>query len=161
MKKNKNIIFIGGIHGVGKGTICENIADNNNVIHLSASKILKWKDISSTHNKLVNDLDSTQKRLINGLNSVIIEKNIYLLDGHYCLINSKGILEKIAEKTFELIDPQIIAIVIEEVEKIHERLIIRDGVNYSIPFLRDFQNMEINYAGQTHTLMSRTFNKYF
>jgi len=39
---NKEIIFIGGIHGVGKGTLCKRIASDLNIIHLSASEVLKW-----------------------------------------------------------------------------------------------------------------------
>ena len=39
--KMKNIIFIGGIHGVGKGTLCEKVCNDLNIRHLSASEVLK------------------------------------------------------------------------------------------------------------------------
>ena len=41
MELMKNIIFIGGIHGVGKGTIRKQIALKNDIVQLTASKILK------------------------------------------------------------------------------------------------------------------------
>ena len=52
----KNIIFIGGVHGVGKGNICQNIKLNLNIIHLTASEVLNWKDISDIENKFVQDI---------------------------------------------------------------------------------------------------------
>lgn len=36
-----DIIFIGGIHGVGKGTLCKRIESELGIIHLSASEVLK------------------------------------------------------------------------------------------------------------------------
>lgn len=59
-----NIIFIGGIHGVGKGTVCKEIASKTDLVHITASQILKWDEISSSDNKLVNNISSTQERLI-------------------------------------------------------------------------------------------------
>ena len=50
MELMKNIIFIGGIHGVGKGTICKEVVLNTDLIHLTASQILKWEVISDSDN---------------------------------------------------------------------------------------------------------------
>jgi adenylate kinase len=41
-----NIAFIGGIHGVGKSTICQQICDKLNLVYLSASELIKWSDIN-------------------------------------------------------------------------------------------------------------------
>lgn len=37
---NKGIIFIGGVHGVGKGTLCKRLASDLKITHLSASEVL-------------------------------------------------------------------------------------------------------------------------
>lgn len=42
-----NIIFIGGVHGVGKGTICQKIKEKLDFTHLSASEVLKWDDFKN------------------------------------------------------------------------------------------------------------------
>jgi len=55
----KNIIFIGGIHGVGKGTLCEKVCNDLNLLHLSASEVLKWEEISEKENKLVEGFNLT------------------------------------------------------------------------------------------------------
>ena len=142
----KNIIFIGGIHGVGKGTICKKIASRTDLIHITASEILKWNDISLSSNKFVNNIISTQERLINGLKNLIEKDKEYLLDGHFRLLNSNGIPSRINEDTFDQINPKAIAIVIDSVEKIAKRLETRDGKIYDIEVLYEFQQMEIEYA---------------
>ena len=69
-----NIIFIGGIHGVGKGTICKEISLKTGLIHITASQILKWEDISNLDNKRVENIASTQERLMIGLKNLIKNK---------------------------------------------------------------------------------------
>lgn len=142
----ENIIFIGGIHGVGKGTICKEIASKTDLIHITASEILKWNEISSSDNKLVNNISSTQERLINGLKNLIKNDKKYLLDGHFCLLNSNGIPCKIDEDTFDSINPKIISIVIDDIGKIVDRLEKRDNKKYDIKILDELQKMEIEYA---------------
>ena len=97
-------------------------------------------------NKFVNNIISTQERLINGLKNLIEKDKEYLLDGHFCLLNSNGIPSRINEDTFDQINPKAIAIVIDSVEKIAKRLETRDGKIYDIEVLYEFQQMEIEYA---------------
>jgi len=142
----KNIIFIGGIHGVGKGTICKEIALKTDLIHLTASQILKWEKISDSDNKLVKNITSTQDRLMKGLKNLIKKDKKYLLDGHFCLLNSNEVPSKINEKTFDQINPKVIAIVIDDVEEIAKRLEARDGKIYDTNVLNQLQQMETEYA---------------
>ena len=127
------------------------------ITHLSASKVLKWNEISIKEKKLVNSLDTTQNRLIKGLNALIQNTETYLLDGHYCLLNSKSKPEKVSEKTFKIIDPKVMAIVIEDVEIIYERLKQRDGTKYSLSLLDEMQKMEINYAKYLSSKFSKPY----
>ncbi len=146
MGSNKNIIFIGGIHGVGKGTICSDISLNTGLIHLTASQILKWVEISKKDNKLVENITSTQERLINGLNNLIKKDKEYIIDGHFCLLNSNGTPNRIDEDTFDQINPKAIVVVIDDVEKIAKRLEKRDGKIYDFLVLNELQKMEVEYA---------------
>ena len=142
----KNIIFIGGIHGVGKGTICKEIALKTELIHLTASQILKWEEISDSDNKLVKNITSTQDRLIKGLKNLIKKDKKYILDGHFCLLNSNEVPSRIDEETFDQINPKVIAIVIDDVEEIAKRLAVRDSKIYDTKVLNQLQQMEIEYA---------------
>ena len=42
MDIKSNIIFVGGIHGVGKGYICSELTKSYNIRHLVSSEVLQW-----------------------------------------------------------------------------------------------------------------------
>ncbi|WP_439479285.1 ATP-binding protein [Chryseobacterium aquaticum] len=146
INNSKNIIFIGGVHGVGKGHICQIIKSYVNIIHLTASEVLKWRDISATDNKLVQNISETQDLLIVNLEKIVEKDKQYLLDGHYCLLNKNGDSEKVPFKTFENLNLSKIVIVFEDAKTIKQRLEIRDGKKYNLNQITHFQNMEMNYA---------------
>lgn len=141
-----NIIFVGGIHGVGKGTICNRICEVTDFVHLSASEILKWNEISQPGNKNVANIQSTQDSLLEGLKKTLQKNKSYLLDGHFCLFNSEGKVEKVPLEIFERISPKLIAVVTTDVQLIKERLERRDNKSYGFEILKLMQNMEKKYA---------------
>lgn len=142
----KNLIFIGGIHGSGKGIICDEIIKSSNLIHLTASQILKWEELSSQENKEVQNINETQDRLVKNLQSIISNNQRYLLDGHYSLLNKTGVPEKVPLSTFESISPSKLILVVANPEIIVERLKKRDLKNYSTEYISKFQELEIEYA---------------
>ena len=62
------------------------------------------------------------------------------------MLNANGIPCKIDEDTFDSINPKIISIVIDDIEKIVDRLEKRDNKKYDIKILDELQQMEIEYA---------------
>lgn len=143
---NKEIIFVGGIHAVGKGTVCEKITKKFDFEHLSASQVLKWNEISDLKNKKVQDFGTTQDRLLNNLKKIIEPNKSYLLDGHFTLLNSNGDPEKIDESTFVGIKPKSIILLTCEPKVIFERLKKRDNSTYKLNVLEKMQAMEIEHA---------------
>ena len=143
---NRNIIFVGGIHGVGKGTVCEKLTHKFNFEHLSASQVLRWNEISDLKNKKVENFSNTQDRLITNLNKIIKPNRKYLLDGHFTLLNSKGEPEKIDEHTFIGIQPKSIILLTCEPKIIFERLKKRDNSTYKLSVLKKMQEMEVEHA---------------
>lgn len=160
-EKKRNIIFIGGIHGVGKGTICKRISNNKNIAHVSASEVIKWKEINSNNDKRVDDFDRTQSMLLKGIERLKQDSSTLILDGHYCLLNSNNEPEKISEKTFEEIAPKVMAIVIEDEEIIYERLKQRDGTKYSLSLLKKMQKMEIDHAKHLSSKYEKPYVEIF
>ncbi|WP_288243937.1 ATP-binding protein [uncultured Chryseobacterium sp.] len=150
----KNLIFIGGIHGSGKGQICKEVIVKTSLIHLTASDILKWNDISEQNSKKVENIKYTQDRLINNLVKIVNPNAKYLLDGHYCLLNSNNIPERIPIQTFIEINPIKIILVIADSKEIKERLEKRDNKIYELSLIEDFQNLEILYAKEISNTLS-------
>ncbi|MGS2741547.1 ATP-binding protein [Sinomicrobium sp. M5D2P17] len=153
----RNIIFIGGIHGVGKGTLCEELCERFNFQHLSSSEVLKWSEISDKANKRVKNFDSTQNRLINGLRKLIKKDAKYFLDGHFCLLDSKGKPQKISEETFYKIGPIAIIVLTCDIQTIIDRLENRDNQKYNPSLIEDMQNMEVEYAKEVSQKLNVPF----
>lgn len=142
-----NIVFIGGIHGVGKSTICQHICRELNMEYLSASDLLKWEDINDdAKNKKVKDISFTQNRLIAGLSNTIQKGHFYLLDGHYCLLNEKAEVEKISIDVFMQINPKALGLILGDIREIKTRLDLRDNRIYDYGLLEQLQNSELDYA---------------
>lgn len=152
-----NIHFIGGIHGVGKGTICSKVCEQTTLLHLTASELLKWNEISAIDNKKVENIQNTQDRLITGLNNTIKANKSYLLDGHYCLFNTEGIVKKVPLETFEKIAPKSITVVTAKVDLIKQRLEKRDNNKYDFDVLENMQNTEKEYAKEIATHLNIPF----
>lgn len=141
---HSKIIFVGGIHAVGKGTVCEKLTQKFNFKHLSASQVLKWNEISDLKNKKVQDFSTTQDRLLNNLNRIIEPNKKYLLDGHFTLLNSNGEPEKIDESTFVEIQPESIILLTCEPKIIFERLKQRDNSSYKLSILEKCKRWKLN-----------------
>lgn len=142
-----NIAFIGGIHGVGKSTICRQICDELKLEYLSASELIKWKNINEDfQNKKVKNIPATQDRLIIGMTNTIQKNKSYLLDGHYCLLNSENEIVNIPLDTFKSINPISLNIILGDINEIKDRLEKRDNRPYDQKLLSRMQNSELNYA---------------
>lgn len=141
-----NIIFVGGIHGVGKSTICQKICTELGIDYLSASKIIKWEELSNLHNKKVYSISETQTRLINGLIKEIKKDKFYLLDGHYCLLSEQDEVKKIPLITFREINPVLLGVIVNSPMEITERIKLRDNSEYNLEFVEAYQDVEIKYA---------------
>lgn len=142
-----NISFIGGIHGVGKSTVCNTLCTELGIEYLSASQVLKWADINEdAKNKKVENISLTQDRLINGLLNTVKKEHHYLLDGHYCLFDKDGKVARVPFATFEAINPASLHLIIGDVSTIKARIEERDKRTYDYEMLKDMQEQEIAYA---------------
>ena len=141
------IAFIGGIHGVGKSTVCHQICDKIDIEYLSASELIKWAEINTEKlNKKVKCIHETQDRLVIGLNNKIVENKFYLLDGHYSLLDQNNEIVNVPIETFKRINPNSLNIITGKISEIKIRLQNRDKKPYDQDLLRRMQNNELAYA---------------
>jgi adenylate kinase len=158
-KTVRRIAFIGGIHGVGKSTICRRICNELNLEYLLASELLKWREINEdAKNKKVKDISDTQNRLISGLTSAVQKGKNYLLDGHYCLLNSDNEVVNISLETFEKMSLFSLNLILDEISEIKKRLETRDDKSYDYTLLERLQNEEITHAKYLSKTMGITLN---
>lgn len=143
----KQILFAGGIHGVGKSTLCREIAAHFNLNYLSASEVLRWKDLNTDEkNKKVVDIPDTQSRLLRGLEAIVQPGQRYVLDGHFCLFNKEGEVTSIPMETFELIKPFALILVTGDPAQISSALAARDDKSYDAEVLEEMQTHEMSHV---------------
>lgn len=142
----RKIVFVGGIHGVGKSTLCDSICLHSDATHYSASELIsKFGKVNHSTNKLVANINKNQDVLISAVNEYLNE-GVYLLDGHFCLLNQDGNITEVPIATFESLAPVSIIVLFDEPNRIYARLKERDKERYDIESLSSFQNKELAYS---------------
>lgn len=152
------IIFVGGVHGVGKTTLCKSVCTKFDVIHYSASELIKrYSHIEFPLNARVENIDRNQEALINAINEYLSRSIIYLLDGHFCLLNKDGVITKIPLSTFTAISPIAIILLYDDPCNIYFRLQDRDREIYDLDLLLSFQEQELHYSRSVATKINISY----
>lgn len=136
----KNIIFICGVHGVGKGTLSRELSSILGVRAYSASDIIKSNSSYIENSKLVSSSNSNQLALIKGLQTIPDDK--LLLDGHFCLLSNNSDVLDIEYEVFDAIAPQLVIYVYTDAQEISRRLLERDGIAPNVSIISKLQDRE-------------------
>lgn len=143
----KNIIFVGGIHGVGKTTLCKKISSELSIEYFSSSELISKLDSQRVNDdKIAHDIKDNQNILLDAVQQFLYKDRIYLLDGHFCLIDSEHSIKQIPLNTYESLGIKEIILLCNDEEIILKRLKDRDNKEYSLEFIEKFQQNEIDYA---------------
>ncbi len=144
----RSIIFVGGIHGVGKTYLCKSLEESLSFKHYSASQLIKsLKDGQSVSiDKRVANIDGNQQLLLTAISEYIKPDVTAVLDGHFCLLNNKKKIEYIPVEIFSCISPISIIVLHDSIKNIGNKISGRDGVRYNYELLTTFQEKEIEYS---------------
>jgi len=148
------MIFISGIHGVGKSYFCEKVKSCLRIDAYSASTLIsELKSELFKKDKLIADIENNQDYLLAAVKKLDEMEQIFLLDGHLCLLNAQGDVQRISIQTFIDLKPRGIVLLTEDPVVIAERRKTRDGVDHDIGKISAFQNEEVTYAEEISELM--------
>lgn len=151
--KNYNINFIGGIHGVGKTTFCKLLTERIGYLHYSASSLIKeYKNLEK--DKKVDKVNENQDILITAIKNTFNIQNNYILDGHFCLLDTKNQIIEVPFSTFETLNLKKIIVLKDSSCNIHEKLLKRDKINYDIDLIENFQDKELSYSKKIANLLN-------
>lgn len=142
--QSKNIIFVGGIHAVGKSSFtnyARKIAPNIEI--LSCSELLNWEN---PEDKEVDNVMSNQEKLLNALNNVVDIDKPYFVDGHFCLMDRDHNIVPIDFSVIKAMNPRNIFLLVENVDVVHDRLLSRDGKDYDRALLAEMSDKEQELA---------------
>jgi predicted transcriptional regulator/adenylate kinase len=140
------MLFMGGIHGVGKSTICSEIFEGYGYKCVSASSLISAYGRKSDNDKRVDQIDENQSVLLEALNQAKAKNWRLLLDGHFTLINGQGVVEPIDIEVFRAMKPNQLILIKTKPDEIANRLQSRDKKSFTISFLSQFQEAEEAHA---------------
>lgn len=129
------LIFIAGVHGVGKGFLCSLAEKEFEVTHASASNLIKENsNIKFDSTKHTATPDKNQTILLTAISDLKNKSSNILLDGHFSLIDKDGDIKNLKIEVFNKMLLDGVILISEPCEVIIERLLTRDGVatNYNI-----------------------------
>ena len=140
---NYDVVFVAGVHGVGKSTLCGSLGETLGLMHLSAGDVIKSEiKAAQVASKRVKDVTGNQNALLNGLIRVDCT-NTLILDGHFTLLDKDCCITNIEKSVFERINLIGVIVVEDKPEKIRERLMLRDSTDVDVSFIEEHQLCEI------------------
>lgn len=91
------MIFISGIHGVGKTFFCNLVKKETGIETYSASALITQKKHAGfSKDKLISDIGSNQHYLLQAVDELKSSGHNFILDGHFCLLDTYGVISRIA-----------------------------------------------------------------
>jgi len=131
-----NLFFVGGVHGVGKSTLCQQLAGLLNAQHLIASELIRYSpDPDDPTGRAVADIAQNQERLLAALNEIRQPGTDLILDGHFSLLDREGKIVPVPVETFVEIDPVALLVVEAPPPRIRSRLEGREGRPYDLDLI--------------------------
>jgi len=147
--KLHKIIFVAGIHGVGKTSFCSKITCQISAEHVSASTLIKNAGaVSDDGKKRVDDVDKNQDVLIHALGNYQTSREILLLDGHFCVLDKRSNIVTLPQQTFVQIAPSAVIVLQGNTQTVQERMNQRDSYSFDVEFITKFQELERAHAEQ-------------
>lgn len=109
------MIFISGIHAVGKGYFCGLVKKELGIETYSASNLIaNARNAGFSSDKLIADIEEKQQYLLSSVQELRESGTDFILDEHFCIINkSTGNPERISLETFTTLMPEAIVLLTE------------------------------------------------
>jgi adenylate kinase len=143
-----NVIFLAGVHGVGKGFIGAPVAQTIGFTHLTASELIREEKGQATWraDKKTSDLDDNQLALIRAINRRRLTNHNILLDGHFVIRNAQGRLSPLKTQVFKELRLTGVILLTEESDVIASRLATRDKKATNIGEISELTKAELTHA---------------
>ena len=143
-----SIIFLAGVHGVGKGYLGTPAANALGISHFTASQLIREEKGQATWgaDKNTSDLDDNQLALIRAVGQRRLTHKSILLDGHFVLRNDQRVLTPLETKVFEKLHLTGVILLTEESDIIARRLAMRDKGDTDVRAIAELAEAESAHA---------------
>jgi len=143
-----SVIFLAGVHGVGKGFLGTPVANSMGITHLTASQLIREEKGQATwgNDKRTSDLDDNQLALIRAVAHRRLTHPGILLDGHFVLRNAHGVLTPLATTVFKELHLTGVILLTEGAKIIASRLAMRDKGTPDVQAISELAEAELAHA---------------
>ena len=129
---NGSTVFIAGIYGTGKSTLCSALSEKLHIPGFSASDLIS--DINGEQfdaNKAVTDKYINQIILARRVQELNRVNKCIILAGHFCIFNSHDCVDVLPESVYHKLNISCIVLLEAELQTVITNLRHRDGREYS------------------------------
>lgn len=143
------MIFLGGVHGVGKTSICAEVVANFGLKVVGASAIIRAEREypSSDTRTAVSNVGGNQDLLVRGVQRLVADApGRYIMDGHFALRTLAGSIEEIDADVFRAIEVSGLLCLVDDPAAIAQRLAARDGEVHDVISISQLQAAELGSA---------------
>jgi adenylate kinase len=143
------MIFLGGVHGVGKTSMCAGVSERFGLRVISASAIIREERErpSSDSRTAVFNVAGNQGLLVRGVHRIVTDiPERYLLDGHFALRTLAGDIEEIDADVFRAIGVSGLICLVDDPGAIAQRLAARDRAVHDVIAISQLQAAELRSA---------------
>lgn len=149
------VIYVAGVYGIGKNTLCKRISRLINIPFYSAGDMIS-EQIGEKYgkNKKVSNKEHNQDVLIECVNKKLIKNKTLILAGHFCILGNDNKSEELPAYVYEKLGISSIILLETDADIIIEHLKKRDSRNYSRELINDFIIRERKYAMKVSEMLT-------
>jgi adenylate kinase len=144
----KDLVFCGGVHGVGKTALCQALADQMHAVHISAGSLLRLAGLVKPSQHGVLHPGENQAYILAALQHYREQYSgvRIILDGHFCLLIAHHRIQALPCALFKSLRASALLVVVDDPSTISRRLVDRDGTGFNAAFVDRFQRREVARA---------------
>lgn len=131
-----SVMFVAGVYGVGKSTLCNKLSSATGIPAFSAGDLIS--DINGEtygRNKVVKNAKSNQDILISAVDAKLEKCSHFLLAGHFCIVGKDNEVELLPEYVFSKLHLSQIILLEATVLRVAENINGRDHRTYPVQTL--------------------------
>lgn len=143
------VVFVGGVHGVGKSSMCSDAAAVLGATHLTASTLIREAkhEAVSSGSKRAQDVPGNQELLVGRFKQVEAGlTGVILLDGHFTVLDADGAPVRLPADLFRSLGIESLVCVRGDPASISYRVGRRDGSGASSEEVSRHQQIELEQA---------------
>lgn len=155
------IIFVAGIHGVGKTFLGAPVAQQLGIRHATASQLIRAERGMQSwgSDKRVKGIDENQAALISATRRLRSSGQKLLLDGHFVLRDTSGEFNEIGAQVFRSLQIGAVLLLEAELDTVAERLRARGDTSWASSDLGTFAEREKSHAQRVTSALGIEFRK--